>query len=153
MRNAFSWHAIRNKRVAGGLTLIRLLFLLAIAGIAGMWLVVTLQNAMHHNHPPEIKAAYRDMGEIGEGLVRYHKANGVYPTEQQGLLALALRPTRAPIPQNWQTGGYVKRLPRDPWGVSYSYHVINDKQVEIFTYVPADAEAGTEEQRIAKTIP
>ena len=26
-----------------------------------------------------------------------------------------------PLPANWKTGGYLDRLPRDPWGNPYQY--------------------------------
>ena len=40
---------------------------------------------------------------------------------EQGLQALTVQPTTAPLPPNWKSGGYVERLPRDPWGNPYQY--------------------------------
>jgi general secretion pathway protein G len=37
------------------------------------------------------------------------------------LQALAARPASAPLAPNWKTGGYVERVPNDPWGHPYQY--------------------------------
>ncbi len=42
-------------------------------------------------------------------------------TANQGLSALVERPTSAPLAENWKEGGYLDRLPVDPWGQPYQY--------------------------------
>ncbi len=51
----------------------------------------------------------------------YRLDNGAYPTQAQGLRALIEKPTIEPIPGNWKEGGYLTRLPNDPWGRSYQF--------------------------------
>ena len=42
-------------------------------------------------------------------------------TTDQGLIALVQKPTTNPVPGNWKQGGYLERLPKDPWGSDYQY--------------------------------
>jgi general secretion pathway protein G len=64
-------------------------------------------------------AAGQDIAVITTALKLYHLDNGAYPTQAQGLQALVEKPTIAPIPTNWKEGGYLMRLPSDPWGRPY----------------------------------
>jgi general secretion pathway protein G len=43
----------------------------------------------------------------------------MYPTQQQGLIALVKKPDIPPIPTNWRH--YLDKLPNDPWGNPYQY--------------------------------
>jgi general secretion pathway protein G len=65
--------------------------------------------------------AQADLAEIKTALDRYHNDNGYYPTTEQGLKALVSPPTTGVVPLVYYTGGYIERLPRDPWGHPYFY--------------------------------
>jgi general secretion pathway protein G len=54
-------------------------------------------------------------------LKLYRLDNARYPGTEQGLRALVERPTTEPVPNNWKQGGYLERLPKDPWGNDYQY--------------------------------
>lgn len=45
--------------------------------------------------------------------------NSRYPTTDQGLNALIIKPDSEPAPRNYKEGGYIKRLPADPWQNEY----------------------------------
>lgn len=62
-----------------------------------------------------------DLAALSSALHLYRLDNYVYPTTEQGLRALVERPTSAPVPPNWASGGYIDRLPMDPWGRPYQY--------------------------------
>lgn len=66
-------------------------------------------------------AARQDIGTIVQALKLYRLDNGRYPTQDQGLAALAQKPTTEPLPVNWKDGGYLERMPPDPWGAPYQY--------------------------------
>lgn len=68
----------------------------------------------------------------------------VYPTANQGLQALVERPRTGPEPRNWRQGGYMDRLPMDPWGKSYQYYMDSESRggVQIFTMTPDGQEIG-----------
>ena len=52
-------------------------------------------------------------------LKLYRRDNGRYPTQEQGLRALIEKPATDPAPNIWKDGGYLERLPNDPWGNAY----------------------------------
>jgi general secretion pathway protein G len=66
-------------------------------------------------------AAKQDVASLMQALKLYRLDNLRYPTTEQGLQALMAKPTTGPIPPNWKAGGYLERLPRDPWGNPYQY--------------------------------
>jgi general secretion pathway protein G len=66
-------------------------------------------------------ATARDIGVIMSTLMLYRLDNGAYPSQEQGLQALTEKPSVAPVPGNWHAGGYLERLPNDPFGHPYQY--------------------------------
>ena len=101
-----------------GFTLIEVLVVVAILGILAAIVVPRIMD-----RPDEAKrvAAKADIGAIVQALKLYRLDNGFYPSTDQGLAALAQRPTTQPVPNNWKQGGYLERLPKDPWGGDYQY--------------------------------
>ena len=51
----------------------------------------------------------------------YKLDNFNYPSTDQGLEALVKLPTGEPAAKNWRKGGYVERVPNDPWGNPYQF--------------------------------
>jgi general secretion pathway protein G len=112
---------ISRKKVSdtiSGFTLIEVLVVVAILGILAAIVVPRIMD-----RPDEAKrvAAMADIRSIVQALKLYRLDNGGYPTTEQGLVALVQRPTTSPVPPNWKQGGYVERLPKDPWGSDYQY--------------------------------
>lgn len=66
-------------------------------------------------------AARQDIASLMQALKLYRLDNQRYPGSEQGLQALVTLPAAAPVPHNWKPGGYVERLPQDPWGQPYQY--------------------------------
>jgi len=54
-------------------------------------------------------------------LKLYRLDNQRYPTGEQGLAALVAKPEQPPVPPNWKPGGYLEKMPKDPWGRPYVY--------------------------------
>ncbi|QWR78532.1 type II secretion system major pseudopilin GspG [Candidatus Magnetomonas plexicatena] len=56
-------------------------------------------------------------------LKLYKLDTGFFPTTEQGLEALVVKPTVGQVPQNYREGGYLenKKIPADPWGRPYVY--------------------------------
>ena len=62
-----------------------------------------------------------------------------YPSTSQGIQALVTKPSGSPSPQNWASGGYLKKLPVDPWGNAYHYaHPGSHGSVDIWSDGPPD---------------
>lgn len=91
-----------------------------------------------------VVAARQDISTLMQALRLYRLDNLRYPTTEQGLAALVARPSAAPLPANWKAGGYVERLPKDPWGNAYQF--LNPGlrgEVDVFSF-GADGAAGGE---------
>lgn len=56
-------------------------------------------------------------------LDAYYMDNGTYPTQEQGLDALWIKPTITPEPKHWDGPYLSKPVPDDPWGNAYQYVV------------------------------
>jgi general secretion pathway protein G len=90
-----------------------------------------------------IVAAKQDINSLMQALKLYRLDNQRYPTTDQGLQALVQKPTIPPLPNNWKNGGYVDRLPKDPWGFDYQYLSPGLKgEVDIFSFGADNAAGG-----------
>lgn len=101
-----------------GFTLIEVMVVIVILGVLAALVVPRIIS-----RPDEARAvaAKQDIATIGQALKLYRLDNQRYPTAEQGLAALTAKPELAPVPPNWKPGGYVERLPKDPWGNAYVY--------------------------------
>ena len=68
--------------------------------------------------------AKKDLATIAGQLSKFRTDNGFLPTTEQGLAALAEKPTSSPEPKNWRQ--LLARLPLDPWGEPYVYRSAGD---------------------------
>jgi len=98
------------------------------------------------NKPDEARvvAAQQDIRTIMQALKLYRLDNSRYPTTEQGLAALVKPPEIPPLAPNWKRGGYLERLPLDPWKNSYQY--LNPGlhgEIDVFSF-GADRIAGGE---------
>jgi general secretion pathway protein G len=99
-----------------GFTLIELMVVLVIIGVLAALIV---PNVLDRADDARTAAARTDVNNLMQALRLYRLDNQRYPTTEQGLQALATRPTTAPAPTNWKT--YIDKLPKDPWGQPYNY--------------------------------
>ena len=127
------------RRRARGFTLIEVMVVIAIIGILATLIVPKIMN-----RPDQARrvAATQDIATVMQSLKLYRLDNGRYPTTDQGLRALVSKPTTDPVPNNWKDGGYLERLPNDPWGNPYQY--LNPGvhgEIDVFSY-GADGKPG-----------
>src|SRR4051812_39786122 len=99
-----------------GFTLIEIMVVVVIMGILAALVVPKL---MGRTDDARIAAARQDIATVMQSLKLYRLDNHRYPTTEQGLQALVAKPTSGPAADGWKTGGYVDRLPKDPWGGDY----------------------------------
>lgn len=112
------YRKLRSPRSASGFTLIEILIVVVILGILAGIVVV---NVMDRPDQARIVAARNDIAALSNALKLYRLDNSVYPSSEQGLSALARKPEVGEPPRNWKPGGYVERLPKDPWNSDYQY--------------------------------
>jgi general secretion pathway protein G len=103
---------------AKGFTLIEILVVVVILGILA---ALVVPRIMERPDEARVVAAKSDIRAIMSALKLYRLDNGVYPSTDQGLQALVVRPDTGVIPRNWKQGGYLDRIPKDPWGAPYQY--------------------------------
>jgi general secretion pathway protein G len=105
-------------RMQRGFTLLEVMVVVVILGILAALVVPRIIS-----RPDEARviAAKQDVASLMQALKLYRLDNQRYPTTEQGLQALVTRPTTTPVPVNWKAGGYLERLPKDPWGNPYPY--------------------------------
>jgi general secretion pathway protein G len=100
-----------------GFTLIEVMVVVVILGILAAILV---PKVMDRPDQARITKARQDIRALEAALNLYRLDNFVYPTTDQGLEALIEKPT-SPEPPNWKSGGYLDRLPEDPWKQPYQF--------------------------------
>ena len=128
-------------RRAAGFTLIEIMVVVVILGILAALIVPKI---MSRPDEARIGAAKQDVATLVQALKLYKLDNLAYPSTDQGMQALVTRPASAPVPANWKAGGYVERLPKDPWGRDYRY-LNPGRRGEIDVYsLGADGEPGGE---------
>ena len=101
-----------------GFSLIEIMVVVVIMGILASLLVPKL---IGRTDDARAMAAKQDIATLMQAMALYKLDNFQYPTTAQGLQSLITKPTLRPIPKNWKGGGYIDRLPKDPWGELYQY--------------------------------
>ncbi|HTQ02115.1 MAG TPA: type II secretion system major pseudopilin GspG [Casimicrobiaceae bacterium] len=110
--------AVPRRPRGAGFTLIEILVVIVILGVLAALIVPNVLS-----RPDEARAtvAKSDIAAIMQALKLYRLDNQRYPTSEQGLAALVTKPDLPPVPANWKPGGYLEKLPKDPWGRPYVY--------------------------------
>jgi general secretion pathway protein G len=101
-----------------GFTLIEVMVVVVILSILA---AIVVPKIMDRPEQARVTKAKNDIRALEAALNLYRLDSMIYPTTDQGLEALVTEPTDAPEPKNWNEGGYIDRLPLDPWGNPYLY--------------------------------
>jgi general secretion pathway protein G len=130
---------LKQRLKQSGFTLIELLVVMLILGVLA---ALVVPKIVGRGDDARITAAKTDIAQIKSALKLYYLDNQRFPTTAQGLEALTAKPMIEPLPSSWKTGGYVDKLPKDPWGKPYLYLQPGIRgEVDIFSY-GADGQAG-----------
>jgi general secretion pathway protein G len=100
-----------------GFTLIEIMVVVVIIGILAALIAPSVIGRIDQARVTSAKA---DLKSIEAALELYRLDNFRYPTTDQGLKALVINPND-PTTRNWRAEGYLKQLPKDPWGNPYVY--------------------------------
>lgn len=106
------------KRYQRGFTLIEVMVVVVILAILAS---IIVPRILSRPEQARVTAAKQDILSIQNAMALYKLDNGFYPTSEQGIAALVSKPSGDPVPQNYAENGYLKKLPKDPWGNAYQY--------------------------------
>ena len=101
-----------------GFTLIEIVIAVAILAVLA---AVVMPRVIGRVDEARVARAKSDVQALLTALNLYKLDNFNYPSTEQGLDALVAQPGGQPEARNWKQGGYIERLPSDPWGNDYQY--------------------------------
>jgi len=125
-----------------GFTLLEIMVVIVILGILASLVV---PNLMGNKDQADHQKAVSDIVALENALDMYKLDNSRYPTTDQGMTALVTKPDSEPAPRNYKSGGYIKRLPTDPW--QNEYQLLSPGEhgaIDVFSVGP-DGQAGTDD--------
>lgn len=120
-----------------------MLEIMVVVVIIGILAALVVPKIISRPDEARVIAARQDLASLSQALKLYRLDNQKYPSTEQGLQALVDKPTTHPVPPNWKSGGYVERLPKDPWGAAYQY--LNPGlhgEIDVFSYGADGAPGG-----------
>ena len=126
-----------------GFTLIEIMVVVVILAVLA---TLVVPKIMDRPGQARVVKAKQDIRTIESALNLYKLDNYVLPTTDQGLEALVSKPSIEPHAPHWKQGGYLPRIPKDPWGKVYLYlnPGIRGGNFDLYT-LGADGSKGGEE--------
>lgn len=122
----------RTQKPRAGFTLLEVMVVIVILGVLASLVV---PNLLGNKEKADRQKAISDIVALENALDMYRLDNGRYPTTEQGLEALIQQPANMADARNYRTGGYIKRLPKDPWGNDYQYLSPGEKGLfDVYTW-------------------
>jgi general secretion pathway protein G len=105
-------------RRQAGFTLIEIMVVIVILGLLAALVVPRLVGRTEEAKRTQTRVQIKN---IQQALELFKLDNGFYPSTDQGLDALVRTPESGRIPKTYRKGGYLERIPKDPWGNPYAY--------------------------------
>ena len=131
-----------NMKKSQGFTLLEVMVVIVILGILASMVVPNLLGSQERAN---MQKAVSDVTALETSLSLYKMDNYDYPSTEQGLEALVDQTDIEPEPRRFPEDGYIKRLPKDPWGNEYVLLNPGEQgRMDVFSVGP-DGEAGTED--------
>lgn len=101
---------------AAGFTLIEIMVVVVILGILA---ALIAPNVISRIDEAQVTKVKQDIRAIESALKLYRLDRFRYPSTEEGLAALSTPPNDPDAP--WPEGGYLDRVPKDPWNRPYVY--------------------------------
>lgn len=126
-----------------GFTLVELMVVIFILGLLTTVVVI---NVLPNQDRALVEKARVDIATMGSAMEQYRLDNLTYPGTSDGLNALISAPATLAQPARYRPGGYIKKLPNDPWGRPYQYSVPGREGAFDIYSLGADGAPGGEEE-------
>ena len=124
-----SRNSLVRRRRSRGFTLIEIMVVVVILGILA---ALIAPNVISRIDDAQIVKVQQDLRAVESALKLYRLDNFRYPDTEQGLEA-HVTPPQDPNAR-WPSGGYLERLPKDPWDRPYVYlHPGNQGEFDVYT--------------------
>lgn len=100
-----------------GFSLIEVMVTMVIIGLLS---TLVLLNVLPSRDKAMVDKAKADIATLELAMDTYKMDNFTYPRNEDGLTALVSAPANVQA-ERYREGGYIRRLPDDPWGNPYQY--------------------------------
>ena len=127
------------RRKRSGFTLVELMVVIVIIGLLA---TVVAINVLPSQDRAMVGKAKADISVLEQAIETYRLDNLTFPDDLQALVSA---PAGLVRPERYRQGGYVRRLPEDPWGNPYQYRrpSAHGGQFDVFS-LGADGREGGE---------
>ncbi len=140
-RSAEHGFTLPRRSAEHGFTLVELLVVIVIIGLLATMVAI---NVIPAGNQARVEKARADIATLEQALEQYRLDNLTYPAGGDGLNALLSAPAGLAQPERYRPGGYIKKLPDDPWGRPYQYQAPGRSgPFDIFS-LGADGQSGGE---------
>jgi len=121
-----------------GFTLLEIIVVITIIAVLAAYIAPKVAGRADDARISKVK---NDIQVLEGALELYRLDNFTYPTSEQGLQALVTNPADL---KNWKSGGYVKKLRKDPWGFEYHFSRPgrDNSDYDLYSYGADNAEGG-----------
>lgn len=132
---------IQRHRSEAGFTLVEVMVVVVIIGLLA---TVVMINVLPSQDRAMKEKARTDVAVLEQALETYRLETLTFPTTEQGLSALVTAPAGLTRPDRYREGGYIRRLPQDPWGNPYQYRYPGERgRFDVYSF-GADGQKGGE---------
>jgi general secretion pathway protein G len=131
----------RTARRDAGLSLIEIMVVMVIIGLLATIIVI---NVLPAQNRAMLEKARADVGQLENAVEMYRMTLNTYPSTEDGLEALVTPPDDPRALSQFPEGGFINRLPEDPWGSPYQYlYPGENSRFDVWSF-GADGRAGGE---------